>query len=215
MRKDNPVWRKYLQNFNYFVGSLEQTMQCDANDAIYPARPAATEPAAQLQAYIEACHAADELRDAQFLHGGPVLNHRPLDSKLKTILLDALSTSRLGEYKNLYKQYCNRSNIGKTFTDLYNHIHDLVKYDSDGVKSSTRDSDTEIEDSDGSRSTRASSRSSDSHSSRKQAQIQQAASVRQAQQLAANTSASSNINYQQSSNTGGRWIAEQRASRAV
>ena len=126
----------------------------------------------------------------------------PTRSELKTILLDALSTSRLGAYKNLYQQYCNRSHNGKTYTDLYNDIHDLIKYDSDGVKSSTRDSDAEIEDSDGSRSTRASSRSSNSHSSRRQAQIQHAASVRQAQQLASNTSANSNINYQ-SSNTGG------------
>jgi hypothetical protein len=95
-------------------------MQRDANDAviygpalvaIYPARPAATAPTAQLQAYIEACQAADELRDAQFPHGGPALNHRPLDSKLKTILLDALSTSRLGANKNLYQQYCNRSHL--------------------------------------------------------------------------------------------------------
>jgi hypothetical protein len=75
-------------------------------------------------------------------------------------------------------------------------------YDSDGVKSSTRDSDAEIEDSDGFRSTRASSRSSNYHSSRRQAQIQQAASVRQAQRLASNTSANSRINYR-SSNTGG------------
>ncbi len=80
-------------------------MQRDASDtviygsasaAMYPARPAATAPAAQLQAYREACQAADELCDAQFPHGGPALNNRPLDSKLKTILLDALSTSRLG-----------------------------------------------------------------------------------------------------------------------
>ena len=93
----------------------------------------ASRTAAQLQAYIEACQAADELRDAQFPHGGPALNHRPPDSELKTILLDALSTSRLGAYKNLYQQYCNRSHNGKTYTDLYNDIHDLVKYDSDGV----------------------------------------------------------------------------------
>jgi hypothetical protein len=56
---DNPGgWRKYLQNFSYFVGSLEQTMQRDANGAviygpapaaIYPARPPATAPTAQLQ----------------------------------------------------------------------------------------------------------------------------------------------------------------------
>ena len=32
------------------------------------------------------------------------------------------------------------------FLDLYNDIHDLVKYESDGIKSSTRDS--ELEDSD-------------------------------------------------------------------
>ena len=123
MQGDDPGWRKYLQNFNYFVGSLEQTMQRDANGAviygpapaaIYPARPPSTSPPAQLQAYIEACQAADELRDAQFPHGGPALNHRPLDSELKTILLDALSTSRLGAYKNLYRQYCNRSHNGKT-----------------------------------------------------------------------------------------------------
>jgi hypothetical protein len=89
MQGDDPKWRKYLQNFNYFVGSLEQTMQRDANDtviygpapaAIYLARPAETAPAAQLQAYIEACQAADELRDAQFSQGGPALNHRPLES---------------------------------------------------------------------------------------------------------------------------------------
>ena len=198
-------------------------MQRDANDAviygpapapIYPARPAATAPTAQLQAYIEACQTADKLRDAQFPHGGPALmNHRPLDSELKTILLDALSTSRFGVYKNLYQQYCNRSHKGKAYTDLYNDIHDLVKYYSDGVQSSTRDSDADIEDIDGSRSTRASSRSSNSHSSRRQAQIQHAASVRQAQQLASNTSANSNINYQ-SPNTGW-WIAEQQNPRAL
>ena len=100
------------------------------------------------------------------------------------------------------KQYCNRSHNGKTYMDLYNDINDLVKYHSVGVKSSTRDSDAEIEDSGGSRSTRASSRSNNSHSPRKQAQIQQAASVRQAQQFTVNTLANSNINYQ-SSNTGG------------
>ncbi len=32
MRGDDPGWRKYLQNFNYFVGSLESTQQRDAND---------------------------------------------------------------------------------------------------------------------------------------------------------------------------------------
>jgi hypothetical protein len=53
--------------------------------------------------------------------------------------------------------------------DLYNDINDLIMYDSDGVKSSTRDSDAEVEDSDGYRSTRASSRSSNSHSSRRHA----------------------------------------------
>ena len=67
MQGDDPGWRKYLQNFNYFVGSLEQTMQRDANGAviygpapaaIYPARPPATAPTAQLQAYIEACQTA-------------------------------------------------------------------------------------------------------------------------------------------------------------
>jgi hypothetical protein len=56
MRGDDPGWRKYLQNCNYFVGSLEQTLQRDANDAIiydpvpaaeYPARPLATAPAAE------------------------------------------------------------------------------------------------------------------------------------------------------------------------
>ena len=117
MQGDDPEWRNYLRKFNYFVGSLEQTMQRNANDAVIhgpapaaicPARPAATAPAAQLQAYIETCQAADKLRDAQFPHGGPVLNHRPLDSELKTILLDAFSTSRLGAYKNLYQQFCNR-----------------------------------------------------------------------------------------------------------
>ncbi len=34
MQGDDPGWRKYLQNFNYFVGSLEQTMQRDANGAV-------------------------------------------------------------------------------------------------------------------------------------------------------------------------------------
>jgi hypothetical protein len=42
MRGDDPGWQKYLQYFNYFVGSLEQTLQRDANDAIiYGPAPAA------------------------------------------------------------------------------------------------------------------------------------------------------------------------------
>ena len=62
--------------------------------------------------------------------------------------MDALSASQFGAYKNLYQQYCNRHHNWKTFTDLYNDIHDLVEYNWDGVKSSTpRDSDAEVEDS--------------------------------------------------------------------
>jgi hypothetical protein len=50
MRGDDPGWRKHLQNFNYFVGSLEQTLQRDANDAIiYGQAPAAEYPVRQLQ----------------------------------------------------------------------------------------------------------------------------------------------------------------------
>ena len=127
MQRDDPGLRKFLQNFNYFVGSLEQTMQRDANNAV-------SYGPAQLQAYyIVACQAADELRDAQFPHGLLALIHRPFDSELlKTILLNALSPSRLlGAYKNLnYQQYCNWSHNGKSFTDLYNDIHNLVKYNS-------------------------------------------------------------------------------------
>ena len=101
MRGDDPGWRKYLQNFNYFVGSLEQTLQRDANDAIiygpapaaeYPARPLlATAPAAEHSAYIVACQLADDARNAKFPHGGPALNYRPTDAELKTTLLDALA----------------------------------------------------------------------------------------------------------------------------
>ncbi len=43
-------------------------MQRDANNAV-------SYGPAQLQAYIEACQAADELRDAQFPHGGLALTH--------------------------------------------------------------------------------------------------------------------------------------------
>jgi hypothetical protein len=127
MRGDDPGWRKYLQNFNYFVGSLEQTLQRDANDAIiygpapaavYPAKPLATAPAAEHTAYIVACQLADEIRDAKFPHGGRALNHKPTDAEPKTILLDALAASTLRAYQMLYQQYCNRSSTGKTYQDL-------------------------------------------------------------------------------------------------
>ena len=218
MEGDDPGWRKYLQNFNYFVGSLEQTMQRDATDAIiygplpnaeYPPRPLTTAPAAQHTAYVIACQQADEARDALYPHGGPPLNHRPTDIELKTILLEALSASKLSAYKTLYQQYCNRSHNGKTYTDLYNDIHDLVKYESDGVRSSTRDRENDADDSDASRSTRASSRSSNLHSSRRAAQIAAAAQQR-AQQVAANTSANSNILYQQQSPVGSNKGSTQR-----
>jgi len=175
MQGDNPGWRKFLQNFNCSVGSLEQTAQRDAADQIiygpapppvYPARPLATAPVAEHTAYVTACQLADEIRDAQYPHGGPAMNHRPTDAELKTILLDALSASKLRAYQTLYQQYCNQSHNGKTNLDLYNNIHDLVKYESEGIKSSTRDS--EFEDSDASRCTRRSSRSSNnSHRMRK------------------------------------------------
>ncbi len=130
IREDDPGWRKYLQDFNYFVGSLESTQQRDANDAviygpapaaIYSARPSSTAPVAEHIAYIIiACQQADEARDAQFPHGGPALNHKPTDAELKTILLDALAASTLRAYQTLYQQYCNRSSTEKTYQDLYN-----------------------------------------------------------------------------------------------
>jgi hypothetical protein len=193
------------------LGTLLFTRRDAAPPAVYPSRLAATEPAAQLQAYIEAWQAADELRDAQFPDGGPALNHRPLDSEGETILLDTLSTSRLRAYKNLYQQYCNRSHTGKTFTDLYHDIHDLVKHDSDGVKSSTRDSDAEIEDSGGSRGTRASSKSSNSYSSRRQAQIQQAV----CQSTATRSQHLDQQQYQLPVIQHWLWVAEQRASQST
>jgi hypothetical protein len=207
MRGDDPGWRKYLQNFNYFVGSLESTLQRDANDliiygpapvAIYPARPLATAPVAEHTAYIVACQLADEVRDAKFPHGGPALNHKPTDAELKTILLDALAASTLRAYQTLYQQYCNRSSTSKTYQDLYNDIHDLVKYEGDGIKSSAaRESD--MDDSDGSRSTKESSRSSNSHSSRRNQQIAAAVNYLAQQQVASNTAANANIRYQEQS----------------
>jgi hypothetical protein len=211
MRGDDPGWRKYLQNFNYFVGSLESTQQRDANDAIiygpapaaiYPARPSSTAPVAEHTAYIIiACQQADEARDAQFPHGGPALNQKPTDAELKTILLDALAASTLRAYQTLYQQYCYRSSTGKTYQDLYNDIYDLVKYDGDGIKSSTV-KESDMDDSDGSRSTKESSRSSNSHSSRRNQQIAAAANYLAQQQVASNTAANANIRYQEQSPAG-------------
>ena len=189
------------------MGSLESTLHRDANDAIiygpapaadYPARPLATAPVAEHTAYIVACQLADEVRNTKFPHGGPALNHKPTDAELKTIFLDALAASTLRAYQTLYQQYCNRSSTGKTYQDLYNDIHDLVKYYGDGIKSSTaRESD--MDDSDGSRSTMESSRSSNSHSSRRNQQITAAASYLAQQQVASNTAANANIRYQEQS----------------
>ena len=39
MRGDDPGWRKYLQNFNNFVRSLEKTLQRGANDAVRLQQP--------------------------------------------------------------------------------------------------------------------------------------------------------------------------------
>ena len=98
----------------------------------------------------------------------------------------------------MYQQYCDRSSTGKTYQDLYNVIHDLVRFESDGIKSSTaRDSD--MDESDGSRSTKESSRSSNSHSSRKNQQIAAAANHLAQQQVASNTAANANIRYQEQS----------------
>ena len=207
MRGDDPGWRKYLQNFNYFVGSLEQTLQRDANDAIiygpapaakYPARPLATAPAAEHIAYIVACQLAVEIRDAKFPHGGPALNHKPTDAELKTILLDALAASTLRAYQTLYQQYCNRSSTGKTHQDLCNDINDLVRYDADGIKSSAA-KESDMDESDGSRSTKESSRSSNSHSSRRNQQIAAAENYLAQQEVASNTAANINIRYQEQS----------------
>ena len=47
--------------------------------AVYPPRLLAAAPAAQHTAYVAACQAADELRDAQNPLGEPALNYRPTD----------------------------------------------------------------------------------------------------------------------------------------
>jgi hypothetical protein len=67
-------------------------------------------------------------------------------AELKIILLDALAASALRAYQTFYQQYCNRSSTGKTYQDLYNDIHDLVKYEGDEIKSTTvKDSDMDIQ----------------------------------------------------------------------
>ena len=54
---DDLGWRKFLQNFNYFVGSLEQTLQRDAADAIiYGPVPAAVYPPRPLGTTLVAEH---------------------------------------------------------------------------------------------------------------------------------------------------------------
>eukprot|EP01035_Chromulina_nebulosa_P035008 gene35008-47039_t len=112
---------------------------------VYPARPLPTAPMAQHTAYIAACQAADDMRDAQNpLGGGPALiNYRSTDSELKLILLDALALSKLRAYQGLYQQYCNRTYNGRGYQDLLNDIQD---YESDGIQSSLRDSDYEDSD---------------------------------------------------------------------
>ncbi len=96
--------------------------------AIYPARPSSTAPVAEHTAYIITYQQADEARDVQFPYGEPALNHKPTDAELKTIFLDALAASTLRSYyQTLHQQYCNRSSTAKTYQDLYNDIHDLVK----------------------------------------------------------------------------------------
>jgi hypothetical protein len=193
MQGDYPGWRKFLQNFNYSVAALDQTEQRDAHNviirgpippAVYPARPLVNAQAAEHTAYVTACQAVDELRDAQNPLGGPSINYRPPDSELKLILLDALSVSKLRTYQGLYQQYCNRMYSGKGYLDLYNDIQDLIRNEFDGIKSSLRDSD--YDDSDASRSPGRSSHSSNSHSSRRNAQIVAAAN-HSAQQVATNT----------------------------
>ncbi len=127
-----------------------------------------------------------------------MVGRRSTDAELNTILLDTLAVSKLRAYQTLYQQYCNRSSTGITYEDLYNNIHDLVKYDGDGIKSITaRDSD--MDDSDGSRITKESSRSSNSHSSRRNQQIAAAANYIAQQQVGVNTAANANIRYQEQS----------------
>ena len=90
--------------------------------------------------------------------------------------------------------------MAKTYLDVYNDIHDLVKYESDGIKSSTA-KESDMEESDASRSSR-SSRSSNAHSSRRNAQIAAAANHIAQQQVAANTVANANLLYQQQQSPG-------------
>ena len=131
-----------------------------------------------------------------------MVGRRSTDAELNTILLDTLAVSKLRAYQTLYQQYCNRSSTGITYEDLYNNIHDLVKYDGDGIKSITaRDSD--MDDSDGSRITKESSRSSNSHSSRRNQQIAAAANYIAQQQVGVNTAANANIRYQSPGKSGG------------
>jgi hypothetical protein len=184
-------------------------MQRDANGAvIYGPAPAATyptSPPAQLQAYIEACQTADELHDAQFPHGGPALNHRPLDSELKTILLDAISASG-----SVHTRTCTSSTATVATTGRLARISTTISttwscttrtVSSPAHVTATQRSKTAMDLGVLARAAGAATLTALADK-RRQAQIKHAVSVRQVQQLASNTSANSNINYQ-SSNTGG------------
>jgi hypothetical protein len=137
-------WLGYWSKFKEIVSALEQIELKDENGNVVrgplPALPEVElpKPAADntrperkryksaCKKYVQAVRLNTAERDRKYPLGGPILNHRPTDEELKTILMNALEKCNIASIRQYYNSLLEIKNKTIPFETIFGEVRNLA-----------------------------------------------------------------------------------------
>ncbi len=137
-------WLQYWSKFKEIVSALEQIEMKDEDgneirgplppleDIAIPDEPLDNSPEErqrykrECRQYVRAIREATEERDRQYPNGCPVLNHRPTDEELKTILMHALDKCTVPSIHQYYNTLLETKNKNASFEEIFEELRHLA-----------------------------------------------------------------------------------------
>jgi len=137
-------WLQYWSKFKEIVSALEQIEMKDeyGNEVRGPLPPLEEidipeEPAdnslaerqrysRECKRYVRAMRQSTDERNREYPNGGPVLNHRPTDEELKTILMHALDKCMVPSIHQYYNTLLETKNKNVPFEEIFEELRHLA-----------------------------------------------------------------------------------------
>ena len=137
-------WLQYWSKFKEIISALEQIEMKDEDgneirsplppleEIAIPDEPLDNSPEErkryerECRQYVRAMREATEERDRQYPNRGPVLNHRPTDEELKTILMHALDKCTVPSIHQYYNTLLETKNKNASFEEIFEELRHLA-----------------------------------------------------------------------------------------